>query len=136
MTKLTVFSSEVEEILDKDNRTVSMYLTALDEIVEVTMKKQYMTLDEGVQLLIDKLKRHNDIEVEYLTDTTLMLKEAHKNGKNVSLVFIEEDTKKIYEVNFTEATEASLTDFIENHKERLFSMFRGSLKKDVVKIIF
>lgn len=134
--KVTVFSSDVEEILDGDNRTVSMYIKDLDEIVEVTMNQAYMTLDEGIQLLIDKLRRQCDIEVEYLTDATLILKEAHKNGKNVSLSFIEEETKKIHEVNFTDAPAVSLMDFIEMHEKRLFDMFRHNLKVDVVKIMF
>lgn len=136
MNKLTVFSSDVEESLDGDNRTVSMYIKDLDEIMEVTMNQSYMTLDEGIDLLIDKLYKHNDIEVEYLTDTTLILKEAHKNDSNVSLSFIEEDTKYIYEVKFNDDTNTSLIDFIENEKTRLFSIFREALEVDVVKIMF
>ena len=136
MIKVTVFSSDVEEILDEDNRTVSMYIKHLDEIVEVTMNQAYMTLDEGVQLLIDKLKKHNNIEVEYLTDTTLILKGVHKNGSEVSLRFIEEDTNYIYEVNFNDATHTSLMDFIENEEPRIFSILRDVLEVDIVKIIF
>lgn len=134
--KITVFSSDVEEILDGDNRTVSMYLIALDEIVEVTMKQCYMSFDDGVKLLIDKLKRHNNIEVEYLTDTTLVLQHAHKDGSNVSLTFKDTETNKLHEVNFTGATDVSLMQFIDNHYSRLTDMFKGALNKDVIKFMF
>lgn len=136
MRNIIVFSSDVEEILEAGKRTVSIYSKELNEYIEVTMKREDMTFTEGVQLLIDKLEKKCAVKITYLTDATLVLKEGHKRGSEVQLLLVDEDTKKQYEVNLSKASTGSLMNFVERHRERISDMLKGSLKVDVVKIVF
>lgn len=136
MVEINVFRTDVEEIVDGDIRTVSMLLREYDEIVEVSMKKVYMTVDEGIEMLKDKLLSHNGIKVNIIKDAELILKEAHKNGTEVKLLFKDDYTGKLHEVNFEHAPMMSLFDFINSHRSRIESMLRHNLDVEVVKIIF
>lgn len=136
MRNIIVFSSDVEEILEGDIRTVSMYIRELNEVVEVAMNKEYMTLDEGIQILIEKIENQYNIKITYLTDATLVIKKGHLKGSKVQLLLVDEDTNKKYEVNFSNVLEEiSLMNFIERHRLRISDMLKRSLKVDVVKIV-
>ena len=134
MKELTLVDTRDVEIIKEDDGTYRIEFYYEEDLV-IAINEQ-TDIEEGIEKLKELARKHLYLDIDILTCVELILVKAYRSGSSIALSFRDTNSGKVYEINFDGVGCTSIADFIDNHKKRLFDMFRGSLKVDIVGITF